>query len=37
MAESAIGNTLKTKLKNIMYGKEQHGWGVVVDEMQLDD
>lgn len=27
---------LKTKLKNIMYGKEKHEWGVVVEERQLD-
>lgn len=40
MSEGAIGkyaNILKTKLKNIMYGKEQHEWGVVVDERQLDN
>ncbi|MCJ1266922.1 hypothetical protein MMC22_006807 [Lobaria immixta] len=27
---------LKTWLKNIMYGKEQHEWGVVIEELDLD-
>ena len=27
---------LKSWLKNIMYGQEQHEWGVVVEEKQLD-
>ena len=27
---------LKTWLKDIMYGREQHPWGVVIDEVGLD-
>ena len=26
---------LKLWLQNIMYGKEQHEWGVVIDEKQM--
>jgi len=39
MSEREIGKyavILKTWLKNIMYGKETHEWGVVVEEKQLD-
>ncbi len=26
---------IKTWLKNIMYGKEQHKWGVIIEEEKL--
>lgn len=39
LSEGTIGKyalVLKTWLKNIMYGKEQHEWGVVIEELDLD-
>lgn len=39
MSEGETGRyaaILKTWLKNIMYGKETHEWGIVVKEKQLD-
>lgn len=39
MSEGATGKyaaILKTHLTNIMYGREDHEWGVVIKERQLD-
>lgn len=39
LAEGTTGKyalVLKSWLKNIMYGEEQHEWGVVVEEVDLD-
>lgn len=39
MSEGVTGKyaaILKTHLANIMYGREDHEWGVVVNERQVD-
>ena len=39
MSEGEAGKyatIVKTWLKNIMYGKEGHEWGVIVNERQMD-